>query len=468
MEDQLKFDKSTFVCYKTTKINEEYLLGETLGQGAFGTVRKAVHKVTGQERAIKILKKRQQDERKLFLEVNILSKLTHPNIMEIYEFFEDKANFYIVSELCKGGELFDKITEKGCFKEAEACPIMLQLVSAICYSHSNNIVHRDLKPENIMLENINENNLIIKLIDWGGARYFSKNKKMSTIKGTPYYIAPEVIKEVYDEKCDIWSLGVIFYVLLCGYPPFNGDTDIEIMQNVQRGKFVFPEEEWGVISNEAKDLIKKMLTYEPSKRISAKQVLLHPWFSHYEEKIKQDKQVARSAFENMKRFKRNKKFEHATIGFIINQLVSKEDRADLLKQFLQWDKNKDGVLNKEEIIESYRNVYGTIDPDIVENMIKSIDLDGNGVIDYNEFLACSINKDKILRNDNLKICFDEFDTDKSGKISVNEISSIFKQGNNENNGDMEAFKNMVKNADENGDGEISFEEFQDIMNKFFM
>ena len=177
MEDQLKFDKSTFVCYKTTKINEEYLLGETLGQGAFGTVRKAVHKVTNQERAIKILKKRQQDERKLFLEVNILSKLTHPNIMEIYEFYEDKANFYIVSELCKGGELFDKITEKGCFKEAEACPIMLQLVSAICYSHSNNIVHRDLKPENIMLDLVKESSPIIKLIDWGGARYFSKNKK---------------------------------------------------------------------------------------------------------------------------------------------------------------------------------------------------------------------------------------------------------------------------------------------------
>ena len=265
MEEQLKFDKSAFVCYKTSKINEEYLLGETLGQGAFGTVRKAIHKLTNQERAIKILKKRQQDERKLFLEVNILSKLAHPNIMEIYEFYEDKANFYIVSELCKGGELFDAMTEKGAFKEAEACPIMLQLVSAICYSHSNNIVHRDLKPENIMIDNVG-NTPMIKLIDWGGARYFSKNKKMSTIKGTPYYIAPEVIKEVYDEKCDIWSLGVIFYVLLCGYPPFNGDTDIEIIQNVQKGKFIFPEEEWGIISKEAKDLIKKMLTYEPSKR----------------------------------------------------------------------------------------------------------------------------------------------------------------------------------------------------------
>ena len=464
MEDQLKFDKSTFVCYKTTKINEEYLLGETLGQGAFGTVRKAIHKLTQQERAIKILKKRQQDERKLFLEVNILSKLAHPNIMEIYEFYEDKANFYIVSELCKGGELFDKMTEKGTFKEAEACPIMLQLVSAICYSHSNNIVHRDLKPENIMLDKVGKSP-IIKLIDWGGARYFSKNKKMTTIKGTPYYIAPEVIGEVYDEKCDIWSLGVIFYVLLCGYPPFNGDTDVEIIQNVQKGKFCFPEEEWGIISSEAKDLIKKMLTYEPSKRISAKEVLLHPWFSHYEEKIKQDISVARSAFENMKRFKRNKKFEHATIGFIINQLVSKEDRADLLNQFLFMDKNKDGVLTKEEIIESYRNVYGTIDPDIVENMIKSIDLDGNGVIDYHEFLNCTMNRNKILSKKNLEYAFRAFDKDGNGSISIEEIMSIFKKTSNDV--DKKVFEKMMKDADKNGDGAIEFEEFNEIMQKFF-
>ena len=465
MEDQLKLDKSTFVCYKTTKINEEYLFGETLGQGAFGTVRKAIHKVTGQERAVKILKKRQQDERQFFLEVNILSKLAHPNIMEIYEFFEDKANFYIVSELCKGGELFDKITEKGSFKEAEACPIMLQLVSAICYSHSNKIVHRDLKPENIMLENTSETSPIIKLIDWGGARYFSKNKKMSTIKGTPYYIAPEVIREVYDEKCDIWSLGVILYVLLCGYPPFNGDTDVEIMQNVQKGKFCFPKEEWDIMSNEVKDLITKMLTYEPSKRISAKKILEHPWFSQYEEKIKQDINVAKSALENMKRFKRNKKFEHATIGFIINQLVSKEDRADLLKQFLIWDKNRDGVLNKEEIVESYKTVYGSIDEDVVENIIKSIDLDGNGVVDYNEFLNCTMNRDKILSKKNLQYAFNAFDKDGNGSISIDEIMSIFKKTSN--NVDKKVFEKMMKDADGNGDGAIEFEEFNSIMEKFF-
>ena len=219
------------------------------------------------------------------------------------------------------------------------------------------------------------------------------------------------------------------------------------------------------MSKEVKDLITKMLTYEPSKRISAKKLLEHPWFSQYEEKIKQDKKVAKSAFENMKRFKRNKKFEHATFGFIINQLVSKEDRADLLKQFLIWDKNKDGVLNKEEIIESYKNVYGTIDQDVVENIIKSIDLDGNGVIDYNEFLNCTMNRNKILSKKNLEYAFNAFDKDGNGSISIDEIMSIFKKTSN--NVDKKVFEKMMKDADSNGDGSIEFEEFNSIMEKFF-
>ena len=211
-----------------------------------------------------------------------------------------------------------------------------------------------------------------------------------------------------------------------------------------------------------------MLTKDPKKRISALDSMQDVWFKKNEEKSEYDKKLAKKVLNNMKKFKKHRILEKTIISFIINQLVKKDERLELEKQFKDWDTNGDGVLSKEEIINGYRKTYGKVDENEIENMIKSIDLDGNGVIDYNEFLACSINKDKILRNDNLKICFDEFDTDKSGKISVDEVSSIFKQGNNENNNDMEAFKNMVKNADENGDGEISFEEFQDIMNKFFM
>ena len=327
------------------------------------------------------------------------------------------------------------------------------------YSTSGNIYKVSL------LEDKNKEHPVIKLIDWGGARYFSKHKKMSKVNGTPYYIAPEVLNEVYDEKCDIWSAGVILYILLCGYPPFNGETDKEIMDAVKKGEFDFPEEEWDVITEEGKDLIKKMLTYDPKKRFSANQVLQHPWFNTFKGKNKANKKIAQSALDNMKRFKRNKQFEQATISFIINQLITKEERTELMKQFTEWDKNGDGVLSKEEILEGYRNAYGSADPDEVDNMIKSVDLDGNGVIDYNEFLNCTMNRDKIISKKNLELAFQAFDKDNSGAISIDEIMLIFKKTNNDV--DIKIFENMIKEADINGDGEIEFDEFKDIMEKFF-
>ena len=466
MEDknQIKLDKSSFISYKTQSITKEYSLGKTIGQGSSGIVRKAIHKATKQVRAVKILKKSSQDEEKLFLEVNILAKLSHPNIMHIYEFYDDKVNFYIVSELCEGKELFETITSTGSFSEEKACPIIQQLMSAICYCHLNNIVHRDLKPENIIIEEKN-NETCIKLIDWGCARYFQKSKKMSKMSGTPYYLAPEVINGEYDEKCDIWSCGVIFYVLLCGYPPFNGENNEEIIECVQKGKFDFPEEEWSEVSDAAKDLIKKMLTYDPKERPSAKQILKHPWFSQFKTKKSYNKKLAKTALENMKHFKKNKRFEQATINYIINQLITKEERADLEKQFVEWDKNGDGVLSKEEIIEGYKNAYGSVDEDEINNMIKSVDLDGNGVIDYNEFLNCTLNRDKIISKRNLELAFKAFDKDKSGAISIEEIMLIFKKTSNDV--DKKVFEKMMKEADLNGDGVINFDEFQEIMEKFF-
>ena len=466
-EPDVLIHKENIISHKTSIITKEYTFGKVIGTGSYGQVRLAVHKLTKQVRAIKIIQKAKVNINALLNEINILSKLSHPNIMQIFEVFDDNTNVYIVSEYCKGGELFDIISKKGSFTEKDACVIMKQLMSAICYSHQNNIVHRDLKPENILMDN-DTDDLTIKLIDWGCAQTIKSAKQSKQADGTAYYIAPEVLKGEYDEKCDIWACGVIFYILLCGYPPFNGETDDEIYEAVLSGKFQFPEEDWDQVSQDAKDLIKKMLTKDPKKRISALYSMQDVWFKKNEEKSEYDKKLAKKVLNNMKKFKKHRILEKTIISFIINQLVKKDERLELEKQFKDWDTNGDGVLSKEEIINGYRKTYGKVDENEIENMIKSIDLDGNGVIDYNEFLACSINKDKILRNDNLKICFDEFDTDKSGKISVDEVSSIFKQGNNENNNDMEAFKNMVKNADENGDGEISFEEFQDIMNKFFM
>jgi calcium-dependent protein kinase len=290
------------------------------------------------------------------LEVEILAKLSHPNIMSVYEFYHDNSNFYIVSEYCSGGELFDCITEKGSFNEIDAAKIMKQIISAICYSHDNNIVHRDLKPENILLDD-KSNKYILKIIDWGGARYFSNNKKMSSISGTPYYIAPEVLNEIYDEKCDIWSCGVILYILLCGYPPFNGDSDNDIMKAVKKGKFSFPSEDWNTVSKEAKDLITHMLTIDTKKRYSAKDSLAHSWFK---KKDFCDKSTGQNVIKNMVKFKTDRKFEQATINFIVTQLISKEERNKLLDQFQSWDSNSDGVLSRDEIYDGYKSLYGEV------------------------------------------------------------------------------------------------------------
>lgn len=465
---QLKLSKSNFINSKTTPISKEYTLGKTLGSGAFGTVRLAIHKATKQTRAVKVLKKSEQDINLLLREVEILSKLSHPNIMQIYEVFQDKSSFYIVSEYCKGGELFDILSNKGSLSEKETAHIMKQVLSAICYSHQNNIVHRDLKPENILLDE-NTKDMYIKIIDWGCAVSFTKDKKMSEADGTAYYIAPEVLKECYDEKCDVWSCGVILYIMLCGYPPFNGATDDEIFQRVREGVYDFPSEEWDHISKDAKDLVKNMLKINPKERYSAAQCLTHPWFSKFNDKKNgTNKQLAKNVLSNMKKFKKNSKLEQATIGVIVNQLISKDERKELLKQFQEWDKNGDGVLNREEIIDGYRKTYGAVDENEIDNMISVIDLDGNGVIDYNEFLNCAINKDKVLSNERLEIAFKMFDTDGSGKISVDEIMAIFTKGTkNEKDVHREIFEKMVKDADENGDGEISLAEFKKIMKKFF-
>ena len=469
MSNNIIIKKENLIIHKTHNISKEYILGKTLGKGDFSHVRLAIHKDTKQSRAVKIIQKKKVDMKRLLAEISIVSKLSHPSIMEVYEVFEDTKKVYIVSEYCKGGELFDIISKKRNFSEKEACIIMEQLLSGICYSHKNGIVHRDLKPENILLED-KSRNLEIKIVDWGYATQMKQRERLHEMDGISYYIAPEVLEGDYDEKCDIWSCGVILYILLCGYAPFYGENDKEIYNQVLKGEYDFPKEEWQNVSEEAKNLVQKMLEKDTKKRITALDALQDKWFKINKQKKTSNKLLAKNVLKNMKKFKKNKKFEKATMSFIVNQLVLKEERKDLEKQFKEWDKNGDGVLSRDEIIEGYKKTYGFVDEGEIDNMISSIDLDGNGVIDYNEFLTCTMNKEKILNNDNLEICFKAFDSDNSGKISLDEISAIFNSRDKENidKEELEAFKKIIRDADENGDGEISFKEFKDLMRKFFL
>ena len=269
--------------------SDDYKRVKFLGEGSYAAVYCVENKITGAKHAMKIIDKASscsdETDKEIFNEINILRTLDHPNILKIFEFYSTKESYSIVTELCKGGELFQEIVDKGPFSEIYSAYVMFQILSAINYCHGMKIVHRDLKPENILIVERDKNNFPrVKIADFGTSKMFEKGVVQKKLVGSSYYIAPEVLKKHYDEKCDIWSCGVIMYILLSGRPPFAGDNDREIMDKVAKGKYDLETSPFDKLSGSAKDLIKKLLIMDPKKRISAQDSLLHPWFKENKSK----------------------------------------------------------------------------------------------------------------------------------------------------------------------------------------
>lgn len=250
-----------------------------LGEGAFGRVQKCTRKGTGEERAVKIIDKHTMDESekvRLQYEIDILKNLIHPNIVRLYEVYEDKNCIFLVTELCDGRELFDEIIARQKFTELEAAIVTKQMLQAIAYCHEKRVAHRDLKPENILIDPKAKGS--IKVIDFGTSHVFnSGNHEMHQMYGTAYYIAPEVLSGTYTEKCDLWSIGVILYVMLSGKPPFNGRNDREILAKVQAGHYNLDDEHWRKRSEDVRKLIRQLMEKDPKKRLSAKDALQSEW-----------------------------------------------------------------------------------------------------------------------------------------------------------------------------------------------
>lgn len=423
-----------------------------------------VHRESNAQRAVKVLRKSNMDEdekRMLFNEINILKEIDHPNIIKMYEFFEDEKRYYLVTEICKGGELFDEILQRGKFSERDAAVLMKQVLQCINYCHQNNIIHRDLKPENILLE-ANKEFDQIKIIDFGTSLVYDPSRNLDEKLGTPYYIAPEVLGKNYDSKCDIWSCGVITYILLSGMPPFNGQSDQDIMKKVRQGSFDFEDRAWANVSDKAKDFITKLLTYDKDARATASEILTHPWLAELAN-LAVDESLALSVLDNMKGFRVDQTLKQATYAFIASQLLSKAEKDNLAKVFKAFDKNGDGKLSIQEVKEGYLEHYGKVMSDEeVEQMFNAVDTDRSGFIDYSEFVVAAMNERQLTTNDKLQAAFKMFDKDGSGIISADEIKEVLQFGNN-NSMSNSAVDTIIKQVDENGDGEISFEEFVAMM-----
>jgi len=276
---------------RTSQMTQKYKVKEKLGRGAFATVRRCIRKKDGCEFALKVVRKKGMEEynlKALESETKIMSIVEHPNIVRLYELYNTPNHLHMIIDLLAGGELFDRIVEQGTFTEYKSARIVSQIAEALNYLHEKDIVHRDLKPENLLYQyaaddkNVNEDDRdIIKLVDFGLAK--QQDKALKTPCGSPAYVAPEVLKrQPYSKEVDWWSLGVILYILLCGFPPFHDEeNDLKkLYKKIKGGQYSFPSPYWDNISSDAKDLVSKLLTVNPKKRANYKEVVSHSWLKN--------------------------------------------------------------------------------------------------------------------------------------------------------------------------------------------
>lgn len=302
------------------RFNKLYRLGETLGKGAFSVVRECTQKKNGMGYAVKIITKSKltaEDDEALKDEIDILTKLKHNHIIKLYGFFDEPNFYFLILERMRGGELFDRIVSKCYYNEKEARDVCKILFEAIEYCHKHNIVHRDLKPENLLLINETDDSSI-KIADFGFAKKATSPKCLKTQCGTPGYVAPEVLEgELYGTQADMWSLGVITFILLGGYPPFIEENQRELFRKIRKGIFDFHEDYWGGVSMEAKDFISSLLVTNPEKRLNARKSLEHSWIKS-DDSYLMEKDLGGN-LEKLKEYQLRKKFRAAVKVIIITR-----------------------------------------------------------------------------------------------------------------------------------------------------
>ena len=423
-------EPANFVHENPNNFKSVYLLSnQYLGKGLYSEVRICVHRKSQVLRAVKIIHriglKNQSDT--LFREVDIMKSLDHPHIAQVYETFQDKKNFYIVMEYCPGGELYTALAQYCRFSEKLSAKVIKQICSAVAYCHSRNIIHRDLKLENIMLESRNIGSINCKIIDFDTATFFEVDRQVRGSFGTAYYIAPEVLEGPYNEKCDIWSCGVILYMLLSGRPPFDGDTEEEILEKVKLRDFSFESNEWKNISEDAKDLVCLMLNPNPEERISAIDIVNHPWVQQgSKEEIKEE--VVSDLLGKFSSFTTTNKIKDAFRTFIIAQVLAKNELKELSKTFMAFDKDGDGLISKNDLMEQYKEAMSELSESEAENevesLLKKLDLDKDGYINYTEFIRGAIDNKKVLSQENLKQTFKILNISHSGYISFKQLKEM--------------------------------------------
>ncbi|CAL5404102.1 unnamed protein product [Camellia sinensis] len=452
----------------TGNLKEFYSLGKKLGQGQFGMTFLCVEKATRKEYACKSIAKRklltEDDVEDVRREVQIMHHLAgHPNVISIKGAYEDAVAVHVVMELCVGGELFDRITQRGHYTERKAAELTRTIVGVVEACHSLGVMHRDLKPENFLFVDQKEDSLL-KTIDFGLSVFFKPVKtvcsgqkalrlhsveeieikdkgkvggsekipsgqgychflwlvaeQFNDLVGSPYYVAPEVLRKRYGPEADVWSAGVIVYILLSGVPPFWAETEKGIFEEVLHGELDFSLDPWPNISESAKDLVKRMLVRDPRRRLTAHEVLCHPWVQV--DGVAPDKPLDSAVLSRMKQFSAMNKLKKMALRIIAEHL-SEEEIAGLKEMFKMIDTDNSGQITFEELKAGLKRVGANLKESEIYDLMQAADVDNSGTIDYGEFIAATLHLNKVEREDYLFMAFSYFDKDGSGYITPDEL-----------------------------------------------
>ncbi|KAK4752014.1 hypothetical protein SAY87_020812 [Trapa incisa] len=448
--------------YQTPRLRDHYSLGKKLGQGQFGTTYRCTHKQTSELYACKSIPKRKllcrEDYEDVWREIQIMHHLSeHPNVVRIKGTYEDGMFVHIVMELCAGGELFDRIIQKGHFSEREAAKLIKTIVGVVEACHSLGVMHRDLKPENFLFDTP-ANDAQLKATDFGLSVFYKPGEAFSDVVGSPYYVAPEVLLKHYGPEVDVWSAGVILYILLSGVPPFWAETESGIFKQILRGKLDFVSDPWPNISDSAKDLIRKMLERDPRKRLSAHEVLCHPWI--VDDRVAPDRPLDSAVLSRLKQFSAMNKLKKMALRVIAEKL-SEEEIGGLKELFRMIDTDNSGSITFEELKEGLKRVGSNLMESEIKDLMDAADIDNSGTIDYGEFLAATLHLNKMEREENLIAAFSFFDKDGSGYITIDELQQACKDFGL---GDVE-LEEIIKETDQDNDGRIDYGEFAAMMRK---
>ncbi|KAL0398764.1 UNVERIFIED_CONTAM: Calcium-dependent protein kinase [Sesamum radiatum] len=422
-------------------VKSKYTIGKELGRGQFGVTYSCTEIATGQQYASKSILKRKlvskNDKEDMKREVHIMQHLSgQPNIVEFKGAYEDRHSVHLVMELCGGGELFDRIIAQGHYSEKAAADLCRQIVNVVHHCHFMGVMHRDLKPENFLLSRKDEK-AMLKATDFGLSVFIEEGKVYRDIVGSAYYVAPEVLRRSYGKEIDVWSAGVILYILLSGVPPFWAENEKGIFDAILKEDVDFDSEPWPSISNSAKDLVRKMLTKDPKRRITSAEVLEHPWIKGQAS----DKPIDSAVLSRMKQFRAMNKLKKLALK-VIAQSLSEEEIKGLKSMFTNIDTDKSGTITYEELKSGLARLGSKLSEAEVKQLMEAL------------------RTHKLERDEHLFKAFQFFDKDSSGYITRDELETAMKEYGM---GDEATIKEIISEVDTDNDGRINYEEFCAMM-----